>query len=343
MTSLDDNQGSDNLGSDEETFYSFSDDKKSARPVDSLSSRLCLLLRVKGDDNQPLPMNIDLEQFVVKKIEESMGIHPISVNRVNVFDVIVELGDETTIFEVAQVLQKVQVWEERSVLVNSLIGTYSYIGEICRQRNIISEQQAELQEKAKQFQKKLQERDCEIEQRKRWCKEELAKHDESRDDCIQRWKASLTELVQQPEQQATTKNRTRHELHPSYLRTSDTDGPEVAHHGIQFGDHFFFSAEADHFARTENSSIQKQLNQIATLLQEVKFKNKNKTHKGSKTLKKERSNSVEKNSEKGKELQCYRCLGWGHMARSCSNKEPVKGSREWEKACRNSTSVEKEM
>ena len=61
MTSLDDNQGRDNLGSDEEIFYSFSDDKKSATPVDNLSSRLCLLLRVKGDDNQPLSMNIDLE------------------------------------------------------------------------------------------------------------------------------------------------------------------------------------------------------------------------------------------------------------------------------------------
>ena len=341
MTSLDDNQGSDNLGSDEEAFYSFSDDKKSARPVDSLSSRLCLLLRVKGDDNQPLPMNIDLEQFVIKEIEESMGIHPISVNRVNAFDVIVELGDETTIFEVAQVLQKVQVCEERSVLVNSLIGTFSYIGEICRQRNIISEQQAELQEKAKQFQRKLQERDCEIEQRRRWCKEELAKHNESRDDCTQRWEASLTELVQQLEQPATTK--TQHELHSSSPRTSDTDGSEVAHHGIQLGDRFFFSTEADRFARTENSSIQKQLNRITTLLQGVKFKNQNKTRVGSTTLKKERSNSVEKNSEKRKELQCYRCLGWGHMARSCSNKEPVQGSKEWEKACRNSTSVEKEM
>ena len=341
MTSLGDNQGRDNLGSDEEIFYSFSDDKKSAMPVDSLSSRLCLLLRVKGDDNQPLSMNIDLERFVIQKIEESMGIHPISVNRMNAFDIIIELGDETTIFEVAQVLQKVQVCEEKTVSVNSLIGTFSYIGEICKQRNIISEQQAELQEKAKQFQEKLQERDCEIKQRERWCKEELAKHDESRDDCTQRWEASLTELVQQLEQPATTK--TQHELHSSSPRTSDTDGSEMAHHGIQLGDRFFFSTETDHFARTENSSIQKQLNRITTLLQGVKLKNQNKSRVASKTLKKDKSNSVEKNPEQRKELQCHRCLGWGHMARSCSNKAPVEGSREWEKAYRNSTSMEKDM
>ena len=84
-------------------------------------------------------MNIDLETILLlRKIEESMGIHPISVNRVNAFDVIVEFGDETTIFEVAQVLQKVQVWEERSVLVNSLIGNFfPILVKICRQRNII--------------------------------------------------------------------------------------------------------------------------------------------------------------------------------------------------------------
>ena len=317
MTSLDETQDNKNLGPNEETIHRSSDSERSTELVDGSSSKLCLLLRVKGNSDQPLPMNMDFERFIGEKLEEFMGIQPISVNRMNIFDTIVMLSDETTIFEVAQAMQKVQLCEGKPIRIHNLIGTHSYISEICKQHDIILGQQAVLQEKAKQFQRKLQERDHEIDQRRRWYEEELAKHDESRNGCLQRWKTSLAELTQQMGQQSTLRAQRQFEPQSPHSRIPETGSQVLAQSGVPSQGHFVNNAEANPVAGGEGPSIQKQLKRITTLLQKVGFRNKYKEQKYLKILKKDTCSSSRNPPP------CHCCLRCGHPTKSCSYNESV--------------------
>ena len=92
------------------------------------------------------------------------------------------------------------------------------------------------------------------------------------------------------------------------------------------------------------NSIQSQLDSMSKILKSAQF-NKTKSNGKSNAKKGSNSKSAEVKPQKkskgpaitaagpftgGKPpIQCYRCMGWGHLIRNCPNREPIPGSVEW--------------
>ena len=82
------------------------------------------------------------------------------------------------------------------------MGSSSYINKVCRQRNVILEQQEELLQQQEQYQRALRERDTEMTQQAERYEQELARRvEEVRSDTTSQ-QAPITELMNRLDEQA---------------------------------------------------------------------------------------------------------------------------------------------
>ena len=75
---------------------------------------------------------------------------PERVRRINVFDTVVVVAADVSITAIARALHGVHDWEDHSVRISCIMGTANYIDEVCKQRNVILEQQEELLQQQEQ-------------------------------------------------------------------------------------------------------------------------------------------------------------------------------------------------
>ena len=99
---------------------------------------------MEKDDGCPLPIGTYSERCVFHKINRVTGIVPERVRRVNVFDTVIVIAAAVSVTAVAQALHDVHDWENQAVRISCIMGSSSYIEEVCRQRKVILEQQEEL-------------------------------------------------------------------------------------------------------------------------------------------------------------------------------------------------------
>ena len=113
-----------------------------------------------------------------------------------------------------------------------------------------------------------------------------------------------------------TEAASRASIKAKSLQVSVEEGEQVANDGI--------------------GSIQKQLDQMRTILKGANFKPNNGFKQQNKDKQDPRLNlkgpgtSSAGPFRRGKKpVQCYRCNGWGHYKQQCPNEEPAEGSKEW--------------
>ena len=76
-----------------------------------------------------------------QQINRVTGVSPEHVRRINVFDTVVVVAADVSITAIGRALHGVHDWEDHSVRISGIMGTANYIDEVCKQRNVILEQQ----------------------------------------------------------------------------------------------------------------------------------------------------------------------------------------------------------
>ena len=109
---------------------------------------------------------------------------------------------DTQYHKVEQVLDIYYNWEDHSVRISCIMGTANYIDEVCKQRNVILEQQEELLQQQEQHRQAVSAHDAEMAQQAERHQDELTKRvEEVRSDTTSQ-QAAITELMQRLDKQA---------------------------------------------------------------------------------------------------------------------------------------------
>ena len=195
-------EASETQGAEGESFDSFPESVINQPTNEIPLNELHLLMRVEKDDGCPLPIGTYSERCVFHKINRVTGIVPERVRRVNVFDTVIVVAADVSVTAVAQALHGVYDWENQAVRISCIMGSSSYIEEVCRQRKVILEQQEELLQQQRQHQQALRDRDAEIAQQTERYEQELARRvEEVRSDTTSQ-QAAITELMSRLDEQA---------------------------------------------------------------------------------------------------------------------------------------------
>ena len=157
---------------------------------------LHLLLRVERDDGCPLPVCAYSERCVFHKINRVTGVSPERIRHINIFETVIVIAADVSITAVARALHGVHDWEDHSVRISCIMGTASYIDEVCRQRNVILEQQEELLQQQEQHRQAIQEHNAEMAQQAERYQEELTRRVEDVRSDTTSQQAAITELMQ---------------------------------------------------------------------------------------------------------------------------------------------------
>ena len=193
-------------------------------------------MRVEREDSHPLPVDTFSERCVYQKVERLTGVSPERVRRINVFDTIIEFAADVSILATAQTLHSVRNWEDNPVQISCILGSGPYITEVCRQRNIIIEQQSELHQQKEQHRGNLREKETELEQQVTQPKEELVRQAEDMRSNASSQRATIAELAHRMDHQASLINKLQEEhgqlesgprISSSLVTPSITTGPEV--------------------------------------------------------------------------------------------------------------------
>ena len=131
------NEIPDPQGICEESFASFPEPSNQLVAEEAPLNELRLLMRVEREDSHPLPVGTYSERCVYQIIERLTGVSPERVRHINVFDTILEFTTDVSVVAIAQALHSVRNWEDNPVQINCILGSGSYITEVCRQRNPI--------------------------------------------------------------------------------------------------------------------------------------------------------------------------------------------------------------
>ena len=150
---------------------------------------------MEREDSHPLPVGTYSERCVYQKVERLTGVSPECIRRINVFDTIIEFAADVSVVAIIQALHSVRNWEDNPVQISCILGSGPYITEVCRQRNIIIEQQSELHQQEEQHRRNLREKEIEMEQQATQYREELARQAEDmRSDALSQ-RATIAELA----------------------------------------------------------------------------------------------------------------------------------------------------
>ena len=156
------NELSDPQGVCEESFASFPEPSNQLMAEEAPLNELRLLMHVEREDSHPLPVGTYSERCVYQKIERLTGVTPERVRRINVFDTILEFTTDVSIVAIVHALHSVRNWEDNPVQIGCILGSSSYITEVCRQRNLIIEQQTELHQQEEVHRRQMAEKEVNV-------------------------------------------------------------------------------------------------------------------------------------------------------------------------------------
>ena len=196
------NELSNPQGVCEESFASFPEPSNQLMAEEAPLNELRLLMRVEREDSHPLPVGTYSERCVYQKIERLTGVTPERVRRINVFDTILEFTTDVSIVAIAHALHNVRNWEDNPVQIGCILGSSSYITEVCRQRNLIIEQQTELHQQEEVHRRQMAEKEVEMERQALHHREDLARQAEELTSNTLSQRATITELAQRLDHQS---------------------------------------------------------------------------------------------------------------------------------------------
>ena len=118
------------------------------------------------------------------------------------FDTILEFTTDVSVVAIAHALHSVRNWEDNPVQIGCILGSSSYITEVCRQRNLIIEQQAELHQQEEVHRRQMAEKEAEIERQALHHREDLTRQAEELTSNTLSQRATITELAQRLDHQS---------------------------------------------------------------------------------------------------------------------------------------------
>ena len=186
----------------EDSFDSFPEQQTPTKTEDVVLNELQLLIRIEREDGHPLPVGTYSERCVRQKLEILTGVIPESVRRINAYDTIVEVTADTSVSAIAQSLHHVRDWENNPVRISCLLGSSSYLGEVCRQRNLIIEQQTEIHRQEERYRHSLRDKETEVQQLADRYREALARQAEDMQSQTSSQKETIAQLVQKMDHQS---------------------------------------------------------------------------------------------------------------------------------------------
>ena len=104
-----------------------------------------LLLRVTQANGRPLPIGGFMSRTMTQMIHDIVGVIPKAIDILTDQEVILEIGDQSSIIEVSRVIQGLFHWGGQSITVDSVVATQNSITEIIKEWEIQREKQKELE------------------------------------------------------------------------------------------------------------------------------------------------------------------------------------------------------
>ena len=215
------NEVTDPQGAEEENSTNFPEPSNQLIAGEAPLNELSLLMQVEREDSHPLPIDTYSERCVCQKVERLTGVTPECVHCVNVFDTVIEFAANVSVLATAQALHSVRNWEDNPVQISCILGSSPYITEVCRQRNIIIEQQSELHQRKEQHQENLREKEIELDQQVTQLREELMKQAEDMRSNALSQGATIAELAHRMDHQASLINKLQERARPIGIRSQD--------------------------------------------------------------------------------------------------------------------------
>ena len=223
------NEVTHSQGVKEESFDSFPEPTNHLQTGEAPLNELRLLMHIEREDSHPLPVGTYTERCVYQKLEQLTGVTPERVRRINIFDTIVEVNADDSVVALVQALQQVRNWEDNPVRIGCILGSSTYITDVCRQRNIIIEQQAELHHQQEQHTQALKSKEKEIKQLADHHREELVRQAEEMKSTTLSQKTTIAELTRRMDQQVQLVNDLQVQAMESNPRISNSLG---SHDGV---------------------------------------------------------------------------------------------------------------
>ena len=118
---------------------------------------LTILFKMLREDGRPLPVGSFTERSVARRVYNSTGVAVEWVTMITPTDALIEFAPGTLVFAIAQVLHQINEWEDIPVLVTCLMGSKSYIMQLCRERAENEEQKRVWEAEAEKMREDQQE------------------------------------------------------------------------------------------------------------------------------------------------------------------------------------------
>ena len=100
---------------------------------DAVQGKLALQLHISQPGNHPLPVGVITERSLMVLVKQVTNYTPIVIMIMNDVDSVVEFGKGARMFEVAQQLQVLNVWDHYQVEVGTILATKSLLVDIVQE------------------------------------------------------------------------------------------------------------------------------------------------------------------------------------------------------------------
>ena len=102
---------------------------------DAVQGKLALQLHASQPGNHPLPVGVITEGSLIALVKRVTNFTPIAVTIMNDVDSVIEFGKGARMFEVAQQLQALNVWDHYQVEVGAILATKNMLVDIVQERD----------------------------------------------------------------------------------------------------------------------------------------------------------------------------------------------------------------
>ena len=100
---------------------------------DAIQGKLALQLHISKPGNHPLPVGVITERSLMTLVKRVTNYTPIIIMIMNDLDSVIEFGKGARMFEVAQPLQALNVWDHYQVEVGTILATKSMLVDIIQE------------------------------------------------------------------------------------------------------------------------------------------------------------------------------------------------------------------
>ena len=106
----------------------------------TIQGKLALQLHISQPSNRPLPVGVITESSLMALIKRVTNYTPIAITIMNDVDSVVEFRKGARMFEVAQQLQALNVWDHYQVEVGTILVTKSLLVDIVQEHDHVRQE-----------------------------------------------------------------------------------------------------------------------------------------------------------------------------------------------------------